>query len=146
MRFGTKAIATVAMTGGIATVGIVGTTGTANASGCPTGGCGTIDNITGTHIAVCLDWVGKGQGDNHYQYTSKRNYCRKVAYIKPHTTWGWPQGTDIDAFYIARGTRYYGGISCWLHPDHPYATWTHSRSGWWKFSGDCEEDITSKRG
>ncbi|MET9364576.1 hypothetical protein ABZX93_27165 [Streptomyces sp. NPDC006632] len=126
--------------------GLFAASAPASAGGCRFGVCGTIYNGTNTHIAVCLDWHGDGQGDNHYQQTSRSNYCKHVAYVKPHTDWGWRQQVDIDAFFIAKGTSYQGAYTCVRHDPKYHVTWTHQRSGWWKFSNNCEEDISSKRG
>lgn len=93
--------------------------------------CGTIYNNTTHNVKVCLNWNAAGT-DQAYQ---PADHCASVAYAKPHSVYGAPQLKDIDAFYIPSGTVYYGayrGIP---------KKWTHTGSGWWKFSNITDVHI-----
>ncbi|MFJ3695104.1 hypothetical protein ACIPW9_13445 [Streptomyces sp. NPDC090052] len=93
--------------------------------------CGTIFNNTTHNVKVCLNWNSAGT-DQAYQ---PKAHCASVAYAKPHSVYGAPQHKDIDAFYIPSGTAYYGAYS-----GIP-KKWTHTRSGWWKFSDATDVHI-----
>ncbi|NUQ98395.1 MAG: hypothetical protein HOY79_18190 [Streptomyces sp.] len=102
--------------------------------------CGTIFNNTTHNVKVCLAWdtQGRPSHDQAYQYYGK---CKKgkVAYAQPHSIYGEPQHKDVDAFYIPKGTTYWGAYS-----GIP-KKWTHTGNGWWKFSDatDVHIDWTS---
>ncbi|MET8947135.1 hypothetical protein ABZX30_27110 [Streptomyces sp. NPDC004542] len=97
--------------------------------------CGTVFNNTTHKVKVCLDWNAPGS-DQSYQ---SEDHCASVAYAKPHSIYGAPQLVDIDAIYIPSGTSYWGAYS-----GIP-KKWTHTGSGWWKFSNatDVHIDWTS---
>ncbi|MGH3794582.1 MAG: hypothetical protein ACRDSP_06800 [Pseudonocardiaceae bacterium] len=115
------------------------------ASGCAGPVCGTIRNNTDTHIAVCKNWYGSG---NDQTYPDHGCRSSEVAYVKPHSTYGFPQFTDVDAFYIAPGTSYTGyWVDGVRHPGTQHnMTWRHVNQGWWKFTTNVIVTINSKSG
>lgn len=93
--------------------------------------CGTVFNNTPYYVEVCMNWTASGT-DQDYQ---PAEHCGSYASVSPFSVYGAPQLVDVDAFYIPSGDTYWGA----------YAgipkEWTHTRSGWWKFSNTTDVHI-----
>ena len=94
--------------------------------------CGTIANGTSDYVKVCKDWHGSGP---EWQYQPEGDgLCAESDYASPHSAYGQPQWVDIDAFYIPSGTSYDGFYIGGARLGTEHMEWTHTQSGWWKFS------------
>ncbi|MDI3403243.1 hypothetical protein [Streptomyces cavernicola] len=109
--------------------------------GCTFWWCGTVGNEANTRVKICESW-GRDGTNQAYQ---KKAACKsgRTSYVKPGQTRGMDTNEDLDALYVPKGKTFKGSYVCTFGGSKGKMTWTHKKSGWWKFGTDCEVLIRS---
>ncbi|MFF4083486.1 hypothetical protein ACFYZN_29375 [Streptomyces sp. NPDC001777] len=105
--------------------------------GCTLLWCGTVGNGAKTRVKICEAW-GKDGTNQAYQ---KKAACKsgRTSYVKPGRTRGTNTDEDLDALYVPKGKTFKGSYVCTFGGSKGKMTWTHKKSGWWKFGTDCTD-------